>query len=175
MKINTLKTPEVNQNGYHKNTLTKERIGALFIYPIDFTPDDCFSCEGYSLLIEDYKELYKVIGTKFNQDNDAAGTFRIPDYNVTGRFLQPGINVGNLIEAGLPNITGKAPAWIANVGFSGSLTYGSTSSHGSPNAALSHQSTPAYVFDAKNSNSIYGKSSTVQPPSQTVHICIKYK
>lgn len=175
MKLNTLKTPEINQNGYHKNFLTKERIGTLFIYPIDFTPDDCLSCEGYSLLIEDYKDLYKIIGTQFNKNNDAAGTFRIPDYNVTKRFLQPGSNAGTIIAAGLPNITGTAPAWIANAGFSGSLTYGTTTSHGSPNSPLSHQSTPAYKFDAKISSAIYGKSSTVQPPSQLVHICIKYK
>lgn len=175
MKIDKLKTPEINQNGYHKNVLTKERIGTLFIYPIDFTPNDCLSCEGYSLQITDYEELYKVIGTKFNKSEDLAGTFRIPDYNITGRFLQPGIDVGKLIEAGLPNITGVAPAWIENAGFSGSLTYGNTNSHGSPNAALSHQSTPAYIFDAKKSSSIYGQSKTVQPASQLVHVCIKYK
>ena len=71
MKVNTLKSPPVNQNGYHKNSLTKERIGTLFIYPIDYTPDDCLSCDGYSLQITDYEDLYKVIGTKFNQSGDA--------------------------------------------------------------------------------------------------------
>ena len=87
MKVNTLKSPPVNQNGYHKNSLTKERIGTLFIYPIDYTPDDCLSCDGYSLQITDFEDLYKVIGTKFNQSGDATGTFRVPDYNVTKRFL----------------------------------------------------------------------------------------
>ena len=106
MKINALKCPLVNQNGYHKNTLTKERIGTLFIYPIDFTPDDCLACDGYLLDIIDYEDLYKVIGTKFNKPGDTAGKFRIPDYNVTGRFLQPGANVGTQVAAGLPNITG---------------------------------------------------------------------
>mgnify|MGYP006916271182 CR=1 FL=1 len=32
-----------------------------------------------------------------------------------------------------------------------------------------------FDFDASRSNSIYGNSVTVQPPSQTVHLCIKYK
>ena len=30
-------------------------------------------------------------------------------------------------------------------------------------------------FNASYSNSIYGNSTTVQPPTQIVHICIKYK
>ena len=105
MKVNTLKSPPVNQNGYHKNSLTKERIGTLFIYPIDYTPDDCLSCDGYSLQITDYEDLYKVIGTKFNQSGDASGTFRVPDYNVTKRFLQPGSGAGTQIAAGLPQHT----------------------------------------------------------------------
>ena len=105
MKVNTLKNPQINQNGYHKNTLTKERIGTLFIYPIDYTPDDCLSCDGYSLQITDFEDLYKVIGTKFNQSGDATGTFRVPDYNVTKRFLQPGSGAGTQIAAGLPQHT----------------------------------------------------------------------
>ena len=32
-----------------------------------------------------------------------------------------------------------------------------------------------YDFNASRSSSIYGKSSTVQPPSQGVHVCIRYK
>lgn len=173
MKLNTLKTPEINQNGYHKNSLTKERIGTLFIYPIDFTPDDCLSCEGYSLLIEDYKDLYKIIGKQFNKSDDAAGTFRIPDYNVTKRFLQPGSNAGNQVEAGLPNISG----WLSDIN-SGGITcggafyYANTSTHKANNtAAISG----GWGFSASLSNPIYGKSLTVQPPSQLVHICIKYK
>ena len=175
MKVNTLKNPQINQNGYHKNVLTKERIGTLFIYPIDFTPDDCLPCEGYSLQISDYEDLYKVIGTKFNKSGDASGTFRIPDYNVTGRFLQPSQNAGGLIDAGLPNIIGIAPTWIENAGYSGALSHTTTASHKCPNAALSHSNTAAYSFNASKSNAIYGKSTTVQPPSQLVHICIKYK
>lgn len=172
MKLNILKSPEINQNGYHKNALTKERIGALFIYPIDFTPDDCLSCEGYSLLIEDYKELYKVIGSRFNKSDDAADTFRIPDYNITGKFLQPNLQAGIIIEAGLPNITG----FVGAIGLGGSAQGGAFYYH-SRGGPLSNSGEADYNagFDASRCSSIYGKSTTVQPPSQTVHICIKYK
>lgn len=173
MKIGKLKTPEINQNGYHKNVFTKERIGTLFIYPIDFTPDDCLSCEGYSLQIADYEELYKVIGTKFNNDGDAAGTFRIPDYNITKRFLQPGSSAGSLIEAGLPNITGSILARQELATGCFSSTYHSVGQAYWGN--VNNDSHYIKNFDASRSNFVYGNSTTVQPSSQLVHICIKYK
>lgn len=175
MKIGKLKTPEINQNGYHKNVFTKERIGALFIYPIDFTPDDCLSCEGYSLQIADYEELYKVIGTKFNKNGDATGTFRIPDYNITKRFLQPSIEVGIQINAGLPNITGNFGSWTRNYAPVEGAFYNAYTTGSGVGGAGSGGSNMYYQFSANCSNSIYGASSTVQPNSQTVHICIKYK
>ena len=176
MTITNLKIFPLNQNGYHKNMQTKERIGTLFIYPIDFTPDDCLSCDGYLLLPEDYEELYSVIGTKFKKSGDANGTFRVPDYNITGRFLQPSSNAGILVEAGLPN----ADATLTFGGY-GSLTgtgafktrSGSTGYNASPQSNASGKAT--IDFSLSNANSIYGSSSTVQPPSQTVHVCIKYK
>ncbi len=175
MKIEELSSPLINQNGYHKNTLTKERIGALFIYPIDYTPDDCLSCDGYLLDILDYLDLYKVIGTKFNHEGDEAGKFRIPDYNVTGKFLQPGENVGIKINAGLPDITGVigTGAWGFSTGqsFSGAFYSGGGKTYGNYGQAGGHQCN----FAASRSNAIYGSNSTVQPSSQIVHICIKYK
>lgn len=178
MNIDELHTPQLNQNGYHKNTLTKERIGSLLIYPIDFTPDDCLSCDGYSLLITDYKELFAVIGTKFNQSGDEEGTFRVPDYNISGRFLQPNAEVGKIIAAGLPNITGG----YHNVGIEpgGTDITGAFYNHNCGGSFFYHASgrggnLGGFYFNASRSSSIYGKSTTVQPPSQTVHLVIKYK
>ena len=214
MKVNTLKSPPVNQNGYHKNSLTKERIGTLFIYPIDYTPDDCLSCDGYSLQITDYEDLYKVIGTKFNQSGDATGTFRVPDYNVTKRFLQPGSGAGTQIAAGLPQhthsgtsssngahthsrgtmeIKGTFGALNEFTTVSGAFTManGGTRSEGAHtgsakvitftasknwSGATSSNGAHTHTMTTGNaSNTTYGGSTTVQPPSQLVHICIKYK
>ena len=222
MKVNTLKSPPVNQNGYHKNSLTKERIGTLFIYPIDYTPDDCLSCDGYSLQITDFEDLYKVIGTKFNQSGDATGTFRVPDYNVTKRFLQPGSGAGTQIAAGLPqhthsgtsssngahthsrgtmDITGTFWRLTVNedgfVGTNGAF-YQSGDHHQaglgfqgdgeSQNYDIYFQASRSWTGETSSngahthtmttgnaSNTTYGGSTTVQPPSQLVHICIKYK
>lgn len=214
MKVNTLKSPPVNQNGYHKNSLTKERIGTLFIYPIDYTPDDCLSCDGYSLQITDFEDLYKVIGTKFNQSGDATGTFRVPDYNVTKRFLQPGSGAGTQIAAGLPQhthsgtsssngahthsrgtmeIKGTFGALNEFTTVSGAFTManGGTRSEGAHtgsakvitftasknwSGATSSNGAHTHTMTTGNaSNTTYGGSTTVQPPSQLVHICIKYK
>lgn len=173
MEIEKLATPEINQNGYHKNIFTKERIGTLFIYPIDFTPEDCFSCEGYSLLISDYEDLYKVIGTKFNYLDDPEGTFRIPDYNITKRFLQPGDNAGNIIEAGLPNIEAFIALRVGIISPSGAFY--EAHDEQPVDGATSGRYGGNIGFNAARCSSIYGNSATVQPPSQIVHICIKYK
>ena len=63
-------------------------------------------CDGYILKIADYKELYSVIKDNFNNGTEAADEFRIPDYNITGVFLQPNSVANKSINAGLPNITG---------------------------------------------------------------------
>ena len=206
MEILTLNTNEINQNGYTKNTLTRSKIGALYTFPILYTPDDCLSCEGYSLNIVDYKELYDVLGTQFNKSNDANGTFRIPDYNITKRFLQPGSDVGSIIVAGLPQHThsgttssngahthtaqsagahthnyttvntSSTPRGDDRGGCYNSVYTASTTSAGehthttTSNGAHTHT-----ITTGEASDSTYGSSTTVQPPSQIVHICIKYK
>ena len=172
MEILSLSTNQINQNCYHKTVLTREKIGALYTYPIDFTPEECLACDGYSLEIVDYKELYKVIGDKFKQSEDAVGTFRIPDYNISKRFLQPTQNAGNKINAGLPNITGT----LGVIGLSGA-TYTGAFYYVGRGAALSNSGEADYIagFNASLCSSVYGNSSTVQPPAQGVHVCIKYK
>lgn len=185
MKLFNLSVNQLNQNGYSKNMQTKGKIGALFAFPITHTPDDCLSCDGYSLLIVDYKDLYNLLGTYFNQANDPEGTFRIPDYNITRRFLQPSTEVGLIVEAGLPNITGMIDASNTNANaeafgetypdqitgaFGGIWGYQSALPDAQGGVMLR-----GFDFDASRCSAIYGRSLTVQPPSQTIHLCIKYK
>ena len=113
----------------------------------------------------DYKQLYSIIGKKFNKGTEQEDEFRIPDYNITKRFLQPGTTVGNLVEAGIPDHTHTVTAlyWNAN----------GIVEEGRGNPDYGHQ-LKLTTSKASASNAIYGKSTTVQPPSQIVHICIKY-
>ena len=187
MGIQNLKSNDINQNGYHKNILTREKIGALFIFPNGYVPNDCLACDGYILKILDYSSLYNIIGKDYNKGDEKFDEFRIPDYNISGRFLQPGTsNFGAVKSAGLPNITGSflprgdsgCYPYYNYSSTSGAFTKSSLGGNSAPyeNAGgASSAKVGAFNFSAQNSNSIYGKSTTVQPPSQIVHICIKYQ
>ena len=185
MKIISLNTNEINQNGYHFNKLTRNKIGFIYTAPIKIVPDDCLACDGYVLKIEDYKKLYSVIGSTFNNGEEAEDEFRIPDYNITNRFLQPSQEVGVIKEAGLPthkhfefsskvdgaSSDNKSTQQLRNNMQVNSLWYSGYAAY-----VLARTSSAADVgLSSTPNNSIYGKSTTVQPPAQTVHLCIKYK
>lgn len=177
MGIVSLKTNQLNQNQYNRNSLTPEFIGSLVIYPINYTHYNCLPCDGYILKKSDYSLLYSVIGSKFNKGGEKSDEFRIPDYNITKRFLQPSKKSPEIIEAGIPEISGS----FALAGTEGHTTFangafawygnGGSYGHGHDNSP----SNPFINFYASRSSNIYGKSKTVQPPSQGVHICIRYK
>ena len=192
MEILNLHTNEINQNGYHKTIFTRDKIGALFIFPNGYIPDDCLACDGYVLKIEDYKKLYSIIGKDYNNGTENNDEFRIPDYNLTGLFLQPGAsNFGAKKSAGLPSIglalrvdaSGKVNSYYGNKSLSayGTDDYGGvltalTDGSDEPMRLMSDATNIKYrAGDLILDTNIYGKSSTVQPPSQIVHICIKYK
>lgn len=172
MKIISLETNQLNQNQYNLNLFTPEFIGSLVIYPIDYTHHNCLPCDGYVLKISDYQLLYSIISTKFNTGEEATDEFRIPDYNISGRFLQPNKSPGKIFAAGIPNIVGV----IGAIGLSGAKYSGAFYKH-STGGSLANNGEPDYNagFNASKCSSIYGASSTVQPPSQGVHICIRYK
>ena len=192
MEILNLTTKEINQNGYHKTILTRDKIGALFIFPNGHVPEDCLACDGYVLKIDDYQKLYAIIGKDYNNGSELEDEFRIPDYNLTGLFLQPGSkNFGTKKSAGLPQInlalrvdaSGKVNSYYGNKSLS---AYGTDDYGGVMTALTDGGDEPMRLMsDATNikhragdlimDTNIYGKSTTVQPPSQIVHICIKYK
>lgn len=166
MEILDLKTNLLNQNDYNSNKLTPEFIGSLVTFPINYTHPKCLPCDGYVLKIADYEPLYSVIGTQFNDGTEAEDEFRIPDYNISKRFLQPSNTAGTKIEAGIPDHTHTVVAlyWDS----SGIIEEG----RGNPD--YGHHRTLT-TSKASVNNAIYGNSTTVQPPSQTVHVCIRYK
>ena len=171
MEIKNLKTNPLNQNNYNINKQTPDQVGSLVVYPVNYTHENTLSCDGYVLLIEDYPLLYSVIGKKFNIGTEQATEFRIPDYNISGRFLQPSSSPATKKEAGLPNITGSVGVCGTGYTCTGAFYYLQKGS------ALSNSGEQDNVhgFDASRCSKIYGNSTTVQPPSQGVHVCIRYK
>ena len=174
MEILDLKTNLLNQNNYTHNQLTSTFVGSLITYPINYIHPKCLPCDGYILKIADYKDLYSVIKDNFNKGTEGADEFRIPDYNITGVFLQPNSVANKSINAGLPNITGYISGddyKMASIG--GAFYYSGTAS--GQHCETVGGSFNIIQFNASRISTIYGKSATVQPPSKTVQICIRYK
>lgn len=142
-------------------------IGTVIAWASSKNPSDgvWLECNGQSCAA--YSELSAVLGKT-----------TVPDYR--GRFLEGNQVAGTVKEAGLPNITGQTNYTSHNSGgfrsgkntgalfatnrFDGYYTDSSSSEGG-----LYH----AIAIDASKSNSIYGNSTTVQPPSVTVRYFIK--
>lgn len=114
------------------------------------------SCAGYSTLVS------------------VLGKNTVPDYR--NRFLEGSTSPNQVIEAGLPNITGYIPHdWLsmgdgnpAGAFYRTNILGGSASRQGKKSGDWFR-----YMFDASRSSSIYGRSSTVQPPATTVRWLIR--
>ena len=139
-------------------------IGTVIAWASSKNPSDgvWLECNGQSCAA--YSELSAVLGKT-----------TVPDYR--GRFLEGNQVAGTVKEAGLPNITGQTNCCD---GFRSGKNTGAlfATDRVSDNYSNSRYGILNYVYhaiaiDASKSNSIYGNSTTVQPPSVTVRYFIK--
>lgn len=82
-----------------------------------------------------------------------------------------GSNANTTIEPGLPNITGQTQAqdgYLRSPGASGAFQ--AVTAGGSARSGDGGTSAAYFTFDASRSNSIYGRSSTVQPPAYVLNV-----
>ena len=108
-----------------------------------------------------YPELFAVVGGQVPN---------LRDRTVWGNGTN---TVGTTLSAGLPNITGSAGSGNSTGGYR-SPTGAFTSNGSCYSANARFQSPNVYMkFDASLSNSIYGKSMTVQPPARVVRFLIR--
>ena len=111
---------------------------------------------------------------------DGSTTMVLP--SVVGRKAQPTDNIvaGGRIDAGLPNITGAITTvdngicYHGTAGGSGALSSLNTVSNVDASSTALQSQTQGIVFNASNSNSIYGNSTTVQDPAYATIPQIKY-
>lgn len=128
-------------------------------------------CNGGEISRTTYSALFAVIGTTYGS-GDGSTTFNLP--NLTDRFLQGSTTSGTVKNAGLPDITGSVLRVLrGSYGAAGALSDGSPGTESVPTGAPNVNSTTINL-NASLSSSIYGSSSTVQPPALTCLICIKY-
>ena len=134
-------------------------------------------CNGGEISRTTYSNLFAVIGTTYG-GGDGSTTFNLP--NLIDRFLQGSTTSGTVKNAGLPNITGHFDpidlrgGHLFHSAYTSAAFYGNTQGYGSTSSTIDTNESVALKFDASYSNSIYGNSTTVQPPALTCLICIKY-
>ena len=153
-------------------------IGSYIQFAGSQAPSGFLVCNGGAISRTTYANLFAVIGTTYGS-GDGSTTFNLP--NLTDRFLQGSTRIGTVKYAGLPNITGELrlrPETESGSGGDGAF-YNASFLHEADGIATNSVSfgnvgQRTVGFKASNSNSIYGNSSTVQPPALTCLICIKY-
>lgn len=153
--------------------------GSVLAFAGSTSPDGWLLCDGSAVSRTDYAALFAVIGTTYGT-GDGSTTFNVP--NLVDKFVEGSSTSGTVKSAGLPNITGSYKYREANgvdmhTNFSGAIT-GSGYVGENDGNLLSQTSTSTkkklLTFNASNSNSIYGNSTTVQPPALTMRYIIKY-
>lgn len=149
------------------NSVYAVPIGTILSYASATPPNGFLVCDGSEVSKSTYADLFEVIGDTYGTATDTS-KFKLPD--LRDRFVQGANgNLGTSKDAGLPNISGTFyHDTNAKTGLSGVFTYEGTGRQNLKNDAPTNSG--LITFDASKSNSIYGNSDTVQPPS----VCLTY-
>ena len=149
--------------------------GMVAFFATAKAPSGWLICDGSAVSRTTYAALFAAIGTTYGKGNGST-TFNLP--NMINRFAEGAkTGVGGTVDAGLPNITGSI--WAARTGrgdapetaASGAFTEASKW-NASVHQGGSDDWGSEYALDASRSSSIYGKSTTVQPPAVKLLPCI---
>lgn len=138
-------------------------------------PEGFKLCNGQAISRTEYAALFAVLGTKYGE-GDGSTTFNLP--NLDKRFIEYVTSleeVGNYVEPGLPDITGKIPGMRRMDDYTDSIgaLFWSSSWDGSAAFDLTIKRPSDPNIDAARCSSIYGASSTVQPTSVRLMPCVR--
>lgn len=168
-----------------------DEIGTIKWFAMDKAPAGYLVCNGAALLTSEYPKLYNAIGQKFLPSGKTvtSGTFYLP--NLINRVAWGSSDsVGTIKEAGLPNINGAVgtrphtsgtvnseyggavPGKQVEGAFTFKTTAGTYTNTGTAESDKSSHD-DLLTFNASRSNSIYGASTTVQPPALCLLPCIR--
>ena len=177
----TVQTPTANANPATKQYVDEKvsastgvPAGTIIHYAGLTVPSGWLICNGANVSRTDYAALFAAIGTIYGT-GDGSTTFGLP--NLDGRFLEGTTytgSVGTYHSAGLPNISGR-PGYEEEAqgqSFSGPFRQVAHYTAGSFDG-LDNQNHKGVYFDASSVSSIYGRSSSVQPPAVAALALIK--
>lgn len=168
------------------NTLRRGAvIGEVRWFAMSTPPEGWLVCNGAAVGTSNYAALFAAIGKTFtpqlidtdpdveNPEYSDPAVFRLP--NLIGKVPWGSTSVGTALDAGLPNIKGKLNGISRMDNYSGNgVLHWKYMNYGEATAVTSGPAARDIVFDASIASSIYGKSSTVQPPSLCLLPCIRY-
>lgn len=172
-------TNSTNLNGFADGRLqwggqsVLNPIGTVIAFAGNSDPAGYLICNGAAISRTTYAKLFAIIGTTYGT-GDGSTTFNLP--NLTGKFIMGSGTAGTSKAAGLPNIVGGvgSPDYIFGQNASGAFYTSALTSTGGKLSSGSTARAGNIGFRASDSNSIYGKSTTVQPPALTMRFYIKY-
>lgn len=148
-------------------------VGSLFA-SFDTSMQGCLLCNGAAVSRTTYADLFALLNTAFGK-GDGSKTFKLPDFRDKTLWGANG-NLKSILAAGLPNFSGKF--WAYTVGWSdasGTGPFYNLGAAGTPgNRGGEGGSACTWGFNPARVSSVYGNSSTVQPPAIAVNIFIKY-
>lgn len=159
-------------------------IGEVRWFAMSTPPTGWLVCNGATVNTSDYAALFAVIGKTFTMVdpiyNDPV-RFSLPDLVGKVSWYDPTKGVGTVIDAGLPNITGKV-TFISSDGVGqdnypdlGCFSWDNYNYDWKMSSVNEGPAKRDLKFDASRSSVIYGKSSTVQPPALCLLPCIRYE
>ncbi len=155
--------------------------GMIAFFHATTPPEGWLACNGQNVDRTVYAKLFSVIGTTYGS-GDGSTTFTLP--NLHHRFLEgttTASEVGDYVEAGLPNITSSNTKSSEIGGWSNSNNSQSRGAFSSVGLGYGPRSQSSYrdgfhimiSLDASGSSSVFGGASTVQPKSLRVLPCIR--
>lgn len=172
-------------------------MGHLFAWPYQTPPDGAIQCNGATYSRELYKDFFAYATSKgwvktenewqgiaqanggycpYYSQGDGSTTFRTPKFAPFMQIAIAGSSAGAYHRAGLPNITGRSDLGgiYTHVNFGGAILTEKNvgDATGATHVNAGGDQRVKITFNAKNSNSIYGSSSTVQPESNEWMICV---
>ena len=129
-------------------------------------------CNGAAISRTTYADLYAIIGTKFGT-GDGSTTFNLPD--MRGKVAQGANgNLGSVLAAGLPNVSAAVMVGAILSSVSAQALYETQDADVIRHTGTATRDSYTMRLDLSRGNSIYGKSTTVQPPAIALNCFIKY-
>lgn len=185
---NQIKAKFAPVNHSHSVATGLAAVGTVMPFAGDNIPEGYIVCNGAAISRTTYAALFAAIGTTYGS-GDGSTTFNLP--NLVDKFIQGSNTAGTVKSAGLPNVTGRV------LGIYGYYTNGNAvmmtldgigafynatdrpwgrviKTDSIPTMDDSKKDHDGVYMDLSKSNSIYGNSTTVQPPALTMRYIIKY-